>query len=45
MTVRENLDVGAHNPRAYPHRAETLKERFTGSCPGWRNGKNSRPSP
>ena len=25
MTVRENLDVGAHNPRAYPHRAETLK--------------------
>jgi branched-chain amino acid transport system ATP-binding protein len=26
MTVRENLDVGAHNPRAYPHRAETLKE-------------------
>jgi branched-chain amino acid transport system ATP-binding protein len=19
MTVRENLDVGAHNPRAYPH--------------------------
>lgn len=26
MTVRENLDVGAHNPRAYPHRTETLKE-------------------
>jgi len=26
MTVQENLDVGAHNPRAYPHRAETLKE-------------------
>jgi branched-chain amino acid transport system ATP-binding protein len=25
MTVRENLDVGAHNRRAYPHRAETLK--------------------
>jgi branched-chain amino acid transport system ATP-binding protein len=28
MTVRENLDVGAHNPRAYPHRAETLKEVY-----------------
>ena len=28
MTVRENLDVGAHNTRAYPHRAETLKEVY-----------------
>ncbi len=28
MTVRENLDVGAHNPRAYPRRAETLKEVY-----------------
>jgi branched-chain amino acid transport system ATP-binding protein len=28
MTVRENIDVGAHNPRAYPHRAETLKEVY-----------------
>jgi branched-chain amino acid transport system ATP-binding protein len=28
MTVRENLDVGAHNPRAYAHRAETLKEVY-----------------
>jgi branched-chain amino acid transport system ATP-binding protein len=28
MTVRENLDVGAHNSRAYLHRAETLKEVY-----------------
>jgi branched-chain amino acid transport system ATP-binding protein len=28
MTVRENLDVGAHNTRAYPHRAATLKEVY-----------------
>jgi branched-chain amino acid transport system ATP-binding protein len=28
MTVRENLDVGAHNPRAYPHLAATLKEVY-----------------
>ncbi|MCX5838401.1 MAG: ABC transporter ATP-binding protein [Deltaproteobacteria bacterium] len=28
MTVRENLDVGAHNSRAYPRRAETLKEVY-----------------
>jgi branched-chain amino acid transport system ATP-binding protein len=26
MTVRENLDVGAHTPRAYRHRQGTLKE-------------------
>ena len=25
MTVKENLDVGAHNSRAYPHKNETLK--------------------
>lgn len=29
MTVRENLDVGAHNSRAYPKLAETLKEVYT----------------
>jgi branched-chain amino acid transport system ATP-binding protein len=28
MTVRENLDVGAHNSRAYPKLAETLKEVY-----------------
>ena len=28
MTVRENIDVGGHNPRAYPRRAETLKEVY-----------------
>ncbi|MCU0576540.1 MAG: ABC transporter ATP-binding protein [Desulfobacterota bacterium] len=28
MTVRENLDVGAHNSRAYPRLAETLKDVY-----------------
>jgi len=28
MTVRENLDVGAHNSRAYPKLSETLKEVY-----------------
>jgi branched-chain amino acid transport system ATP-binding protein len=28
MTVKENLDVGAHNSRAYPHLNETLKEIY-----------------
>ncbi|MGD0819324.1 MAG: ABC transporter ATP-binding protein [Desulfomonilia bacterium] len=28
MTVRENLDVGAHNSRAYPHLQDTLKDIY-----------------
>jgi branched-chain amino acid transport system ATP-binding protein len=28
MTVKENLDVGAHNSRAYPNLDETLKEVY-----------------
>ncbi|HOM28626.1 MAG TPA: ABC transporter ATP-binding protein [Deltaproteobacteria bacterium] len=28
MTVRENLEVGAYNSRAYPHLAQTLKEVY-----------------
>ena len=28
MTVRENLEVGAHNPRAYPHRDETIRDVY-----------------
>lgn len=28
MTVRENLDVGAHNSRAYPHLNETIKDVY-----------------
>ncbi len=28
MTVKENLDVGAHNPRAFPHKSETLKDVY-----------------
>ncbi|MBN2284284.1 MAG: ABC transporter ATP-binding protein [Deltaproteobacteria bacterium] len=28
MTVKENLEVGAHNPRAYPHREETIKDVY-----------------
>jgi branched-chain amino acid transport system ATP-binding protein len=28
MTVKENLDVGAHNSRAYPYLNETLKEVY-----------------
>jgi len=28
MTVKENLDVGAHNSRAYPYLNETLKEIY-----------------
>lgn len=28
MTVKENLDVGAHNARAYPHKDESLKEVY-----------------
>ncbi|MGO9145327.1 MAG: ABC transporter ATP-binding protein [Desulfomonilia bacterium] len=28
MTVRENLDVGAHNSRAYPKLSETLKDVY-----------------
>lgn len=28
MTVRENLDVGAHNSRAYPHLTDTLKDVY-----------------
>ncbi|MBP6939836.1 MAG: ABC transporter ATP-binding protein [Deltaproteobacteria bacterium] len=28
MTVRENLDVGAHNSRAYPHLTDTIKDVY-----------------
>jgi branched-chain amino acid transport system ATP-binding protein len=28
MTVKENLDVGAHNSRAYPHKNETIKDIY-----------------
>ncbi len=28
MSVKENLDVGAHNTRAYPHKEETLKDVY-----------------
>jgi branched-chain amino acid transport system ATP-binding protein len=28
MTVKENLDVGAHNAQAYPHKDESLKEVY-----------------
>jgi branched-chain amino acid transport system ATP-binding protein len=28
MTVKENLDVGAHNSRAFPHKNETVKDVY-----------------
>jgi branched-chain amino acid transport system ATP-binding protein len=28
MTTKENLEVGAHNPRAYPHMEENFKEVY-----------------
>jgi len=28
MTVRENLDVGVHNSRAYPHLTDTIKDVY-----------------
>ena len=28
MTVKENLDVGAHNTRAFPHKSETIKDVY-----------------
>jgi branched-chain amino acid transport system ATP-binding protein len=28
MTVKENLDVGAHNTRAFPHKGETIKDVY-----------------
>jgi branched-chain amino acid transport system ATP-binding protein len=28
MTVKENLDVGAHNSRAFPHKDETIKDVY-----------------
>lgn len=28
MSVKENLDVGAHNSRAFPHRNETIKDVY-----------------